>query len=102
MKLIKIVILSLLLGASLPAFSQSLEQGVASEAEKQFVTVTINNEKYQLPSTKQDVRVDVYSIIGAKVANVDVKSGQGEAFVTLPKGYYIVRANNVSRKIAVK
>jgi len=102
MKLLRILLITLLFGVSASGFAQSLGQNSVAESEKQTIEVTINSEKFYIPSAKQNIRVDVFSIIGAKVASFDIKSGIGESNVNLPQGYYIIKADNTSRKIAVK
>lgn len=47
-------------------------------------------------------RLQVFSILGVNVASIDVRSGNGEYSINLPKGYYIVKIGDVVRKIAVK
>ncbi|NDW18861.1 T9SS C-terminal target domain-containing protein [Dysgonomonas sp. 216] len=102
MKFIKPLIIVLLLGFSASGFSQNQEQSSIAEAEKQTVEITINTVKYFIPASKQDLRIDIFSIIGAKVATLNIKSGVGSTDVNLPQGYYIVKAEDTSRKIAVK
>ena len=102
MKIFRIFFILLLLGVSASGFSQNLNQSTVADAEKQTIELTINNEKYNIPHSKLNTHVDVFSIIGTKVASIEVKSGVGEATATLPQGYYIIKADNTSRKIAVK
>ena len=44
----------------------------------------------------------IYSIVGTKVKEIDLKSSTGEIPLNLAKGYYIVKIGEVARKIAVK
>ena len=44
----------------------------------------------------------IYSIVGTKVKEIELKSSIGEIPLNLPKGYYIVKIGEVARKITVK
>ena len=44
----------------------------------------------------------IYSIVGTKVKEVELKSTSSEIPLQLAKGYYIVKVGEVARKIAVK
>lgn len=47
-------------------------------------------------------KLEVYSIVGLKVLEVEIKYISGEYPVNLPKGYYIVRVEETVRKIVVR
>ena len=44
----------------------------------------------------------IYSIVGTKVKEIELKSSASEIPLNLSKGYYIVKIGEVARKIAVK
>lgn len=100
-KYYKILFLSLFLAVSTSGFSQSPRQ--VGDAEKLApIELVINGEKTEISNMPQNARLEIFSIIGSKVASIDVKSGLGEGTLSLPRGYYIIKANNSARKIAVK
>ena len=51
---------------------------------------------------EQGARVVIYSIVGTKVNEFELKASNSEIPLQLPKGYYIVKIGEVARKIAVK
>ena len=44
----------------------------------------------------------IYSVVGTKVKEIELKSSASEIPLNLAKGYYIVKIGEVARKIAVK
>jgi len=44
----------------------------------------------------------IYSVVGTKVREIELKSSTGEIPLNLSKGYYIVKIDEIARKIAVK
>lgn len=103
MNFLKTIFITLLfIGVSYSGFSQNLEKVSSANSDKQTIELTINNEKVFIQSANPNARVDIFSIIGSKVSSVDVKSGFCEGTITLPKGYYILKVDSTTRKIAVK
>lgn len=99
---IKIICLFVLLGISMSGSSKNLKGVSLSEQEMQTVELIINGDKYQLTDVSPNGRVDVYSIIGSKVTSFEIKLGVSDTSIVLPKGYYILKIDDTTRKIAVK
>ena len=103
MRWIKTVFILFLFVVSFSVFAQDMKQTSLAESNKQTtVEITINGDKYQFQDVNQNAKVDIYSILGLKVKSFEIKSGYSDSIITLPKGYYILKIDNTSRKIAVK
>jgi hypothetical protein len=102
MNLLKIALIFILLGVSVSGFSQSSDKNSVADNDKPTIELTINNEKVSVPFTSLNTKINVFSIIGSKVLSINIKSGAPEDSITLPKGYYILKMDNITRKIAVK
>ncbi len=102
MKYIKTLLFSLLLAVSVSVFAEDGKQNSVSDADKQTIEITINGDKYFVSDVSSDTRAEIFSIIGLKVKTVEIKSGYGSEPISLPKGYYIIKVENTTRKIAVK
>ncbi len=46
--------------------------------------------------------LEIYSVVGIRVKEIDLKQANGEYPVNIAKGYYIVRIDNTVRKIAIR
>jgi hypothetical protein len=102
MDLVKVIFIFLLSGVAVSGFSQSVDKNSVADSDKQSVEIVINGEKTAMPVTSLNTTVNVFSIIGSKVRSIEIKSGSPESPVTLPKGYYILKVDNITRKIAIK
>lgn len=100
--IIKIIAVFLLLGISISGSSKNLREAAVTDGYKSTVELTINNDKYLITDVNSNARVYVYSIIGSKVTSFEIKSGVCDSSITLPKGYYILKIDDSTRKIAVK
>ena len=47
-------------------------------------------------------KIEVFSVVGLKVAEYEIKTPTGEYFLNVPKGYYILRMNGMMRKVAIR
>lgn len=100
--LIKILGVCFLLGISLSGSSKNLKGSSVSESDKQTIELIINGERYPIQNVNPNAQVEVYSIIGSKVTSFQIKSGVSDSAVSLSKGYYIIKIDDSTRKIAVK
>lgn len=96
----KISILAAFFVISFLGFSQDRKDGF--DSEKQGIELTINGEKFVVENLPQDGTIEVFNILGTKVMTFNVNSGTNSNRVNLPKGYYILKSDNVTKKIAVK
>ncbi|MDR1939142.1 MAG: hypothetical protein LBQ73_11690 [Tannerellaceae bacterium] len=49
-----------------------------------------------------DSRLEIYSVVGIKVVEIEMKQPSGEYVVHIAKGYYIVRIGETVRKVAIR
>lgn len=47
-------------------------------------------------------KLEVYSIVGVKVLEIEIKYSSGDYAVNLARGYYIVRLGETVRKIVIR
>jgi hypothetical protein len=47
-------------------------------------------------------RLEIYSVVGIKVADIEMKQPCGEYVVNIAKGYYIIRIGETVRKVAIR
>ena len=102
MRLLKTIFFFILFGVSVSGFSQSSNRSSVADSDKQTIELTINNEKVFISVSNLNTKVNIFSIIGSKVSSINVKSGFGERAITLPKGYYLLKVDNTTHKIAIK
>ena len=72
------------------------------DADKLAVELTINGEKFTVQSLPQNGFIEVFNILGTKVTGFQINGGINTSRLNLPKGYYILKSENVTKKIVIK
>ena len=90
MKLIHIIALALAFSASYPVYAQANKSGVKTFASRQ-----------EDPSPIGSI-LEIYSVVGIKVKEIEVKQSTAEYVVDIAKGYYIIRIGDTVRKVAIR
>ncbi len=98
--LIKILIVIALTCIPVLGFSQKRSAGF--DDEKPNVELTINGEKFIVQNLPQEGTVEVFNILGSKVISFNIKGGVNINRINLPEGYYILKCDNITKKIVVK
>ncbi len=47
-------------------------------------------------------KIEIFSVVGVKVAEIEIKTSSGEYILNVPKGYYILKINDTVRKVAIR
>lgn len=66
------------------------------------IEISVLENTVILKNIPDTCRMQIFSIIGVKVIDIEIKKGNSEIPINLPRGYYIVRINDVVRKIAIR
>ncbi len=96
----KIFIICLILSVSLSTFSQNVSRDF--DFYKQGIELIVNGDKISVQSLPQNGVVEVFNILGSKVMTFQVVAGKSTVRINLPRGYYILKSDDITRKIVVK
>ena len=88
-------------GSGFQGFTQSNDK-VVNEIPQETVRITIADNRLIVENLQKDTVIEIYNIVGRKVAAVKAKAGYGEYLLNLSKGYYIVKVENTVKKVAIK
>lgn len=88
------------MSVSFGGYSQNRDFGF--DEEKSFVELTINGESFKVQNLPQEGIVEIFNILGSKVMSFSVRGGVNINRINLPEGYYILKSDNITRKIVVK
>jgi hypothetical protein len=47
-------------------------------------------------------KLEIYSVVGIKIVEIEMKQSSGEYTVNIAKGYYIIRIGETVRKVAIR
>lgn len=66
------------------------------------VEISIINNRLKIKNALVGSKLEIYSIVGVKVFETEIKYSSGEYVLNLAKGYYIVRLKDTVRKIVIR
>ena len=69
--------------------------------EKQLEVIAIDN-RIKLSNAPVGSKLEIYSVVGIKMVEFDIKEPTAEYPVNIAKGYYIVRIGETVRKVAIR
>jgi hypothetical protein len=92
----------LLFFLSLPGVSgQEGRRSVLNDVEQNTVSLTILGNNVRVQNALGAV-LEIYNILGMKVSSTRIDSPDKTVALNLSKGWYILKVENVTRKIAIK
>ena len=106
MKLILIIALVLAFSASYPVYAQANKSGVKTFASRQEdpspIEITAYENRIKVENAPVGSILEIYSVVGIKVKEIEVKQSTAEYVVDIAKGYYIIRIGVTARKVAIR
>lgn len=72
------------------------------KTEQPVVEITAFENKIIVNNATVGSLLEIYSVIGTKVKEIEMKETSGEYTVDIAKGYYIIRVGETVRKIAIR
>ena len=99
MKLIHIIALALAFSASYPVYAQANKSGVKTFASRQEDPY---ENRIKVENAPVGSILEIYSVVGIKVKEIEVKQSTAEYVVDIAKGYYIIRIGDTVRKVAIR
>jgi len=89
----------LLLGV--PAAASAMSSIEFIDLEQQSVTITVTEDHVRVTGANGQV-MTIYNVTGMLVRSVRIEGADKRVELNLPKGCYIVKVGNVTRKVSVK
>lgn len=87
----------------IPSPSSLSAMQVINSNDVMSITIIVNNEKrVQLNDVPTSGYLEIYSVLGVKVASINLKSSTPIYQINLPKGVYIFKAGKVAKKVVAK
>jgi hypothetical protein len=75
---------------------------VEKAVQDSLIGITTDDNKVTLSNVPVNTTMEIYTIIGTKVKEIEIKQPSGEYILKLPKGYYIIRIADTVRKIVIR
>ncbi|MDR1372105.1 MAG: T9SS type A sorting domain-containing protein [Dysgonamonadaceae bacterium] len=102
-QILNTIIIIVLLLAVLPAFSQD-RQSKKQETATEIVVpeMSVKDNKLTLKNATKGKQLIIYTIIGNKVRQIEIKSSEEEHELKLQRGIYIFKLESIVKKIVIK
>lgn len=107
MRLLFSIILLAGIYAGIPLAVNAQQQVVTTshaitQAEPDSIQISAYENKIVVKNAPVGDKLEIYSVVGIRVKEIELKQPDGEYTVNIAKGYYIVRIGEAVRKIAIR
>lgn len=98
-----VVLLMIFAFLNCPAiFAQESKKNAAVENEQTSVALTVSGNTVRIQNATPGSSLEVYNVLGMKVTSIKIDTADKTFTLNLPKGCYILKIENIARKIAIK
>ncbi len=106
MKVIYILLLMLAAQAGYPVSAQAAKSDATAYPVKPVdvlpIEITAYENRIRVENAPVGSRLEIYSVVGIKVKEIEIKQSTDEYPVDIAKGYYIIRIGDTVRKVAIR
>lgn len=107
MKTILVILFVLIFQAGTFVSAQQRKSNTSTSTQKKQeqsepIDVSAYDNRIVVSNAPIGSTLEIYSVVGIKVKEIEMKQSSGEYAVNLAKGYYIVRLDDTVRKITIK
>jgi hypothetical protein len=72
------------------------------QASSLSITVTLSGNKLIIENAGPNTRLEIFSLLGVRVAEKIIVEAKEEIPLNLSKGYYIIKIADITKKISIK
>ncbi|GBU07517.1 hypothetical protein AwDysgo_08480 [Bacteroidales bacterium] len=76
--------------------------GVSVGIESGLIELSVVGNRVIYNNAPLGKKIEIFSVIGLKIGDIEIKTAQGEYLLNVPRGYYILKIDDTVRKVAVK
>lgn len=66
------------------------------------VQISVSDNHITIVNAPVGSKLEIFSVVGIKVREIEMKQSSGEYTVNIAKGYYIIRIEETVRKVAIR
>jgi len=83
-------------------YAQEGRKSLPIDNEQTSLTLTVIGNTVRVLNATPGSVLEVYNVLGMKVASIKIDSVDKVITLNLPKGWYILKIENIARKVAIK
>ena len=103
MKIIVLCFLIIFSFLSYPVvYAQEGRKSLPIDNEQTSVTLTVIGNTVRVQNAAPGSVLEIYNVLGMKVSSIKIDSVDKVITLNLPKGWYILKIENIARKVAIK
>lgn len=106
MRFFYVIVIMLALSAGVSVSAQSVKSTTITNASKlpepEPIEISVHDGRIIVANAPKGSVLEIYSVVGIKVREIEMKQSSGEYPVNIAKGYYIIRIEDTVRKIAIR
>ncbi|MBQ8225536.1 MAG: T9SS type A sorting domain-containing protein [Bacteroides sp.] len=84
------------------AQDDGIKGAMTGEQPASQVVISVTGSQVRVQHAQPGALLDVYSILGVKVASIRIESTDDTIRLELQKGFYILKVGNVARKVVIR
>lgn len=73
-----------------------------NQAKPDSIEISAYDNKIVVKNAPVGSKLEIYSVVGIRVKEIEMKQPDGEYTVNISKGYYIIRIGETVRKVAIR
>jgi len=98
--------LLILILLSFPILAQETKQKLPANTNSDRVAFELNIAENKIFTENAPIgkKIMIFSVVGIKVSEIEIKTSSGEYDLNIPKGYYFVKISNsnIVRKVVIR
>lgn len=106
MRMLCILIIAFTLATCFTAAGTAAGREMMSDCADQDTTpeieISVVGNKLTVNNAVVGSKLEIYSVVGVKVLEIEIKYTSGDYTINISKGYYIVRIGETVRKIVIR
>ena len=83
-------------------FSQEVKGKNTLDIERNPIELTVSGNKVNWQNAPLGKKLEVYSVIGAKVTEIEIKTTSGDSILHVSRGFYVLRLGDTVRKVVIR
>ncbi len=72
------------------------------QLKQDSIQITVTDNRISVVNAPVGSKLEIFSVVGLKVREIEMKQPSGEYLVNISKGYYIIRIEETVRKVAIR
>ena len=84
------------------SFAQEIRKSKPTETESGNIALTVDGSSVHIQNVNSKSSLEIYNVLGVKINSVVIDSSDKTITLNLPKGCYILKIQDLVRKVAIK